>query len=33
VGEHTRAVLAEVAGYADTRVDDLLARGVIAEAS
>jgi crotonobetainyl-CoA:carnitine CoA-transferase CaiB-like acyl-CoA transferase len=33
VGEHTRAVLAEVAGYADARVDELLAVGVIAEAS
>jgi CoA:oxalate CoA-transferase len=33
VGEHTRAVLGEVAGYADARVDELLALRVIAEAS
>jgi len=33
VGEHTRAVLGEVAGYADARVEELLALGVIAEAS
>ncbi|MEX2148517.1 MAG: CoA transferase [Candidatus Rokuibacteriota bacterium] len=32
VGEHTRAVLAEVAGYDGARVDELLALGVVAEA-
>ena len=33
VGEHTRAVLSEVAGYTDARVSDLLAQGVVAEAT
>jgi len=31
VGEHTRAVLAEVAGYTDVHVRDLLSQGVVAE--
>jgi crotonobetainyl-CoA:carnitine CoA-transferase CaiB-like acyl-CoA transferase len=33
VGEHTRAVLAEVAGYTDTHMDELRGLGVIADAS